>query len=334
MSHSPHPARRLLLVALAIAPALAATGASAADKYPTKPITLIVPGPPGGGTDLLARQLAEAVRPILGVRVVVENKPGAGGALGVTVITQARPDGYTLGFVHNGPLTTIPNTRVVAYTPASYQTLVQVGYSSYLMCVAPSFPANNAREFLDILKNNPGKYTYGTDGVGGTMQLAAEQIFGHFGIKATAIPFGGAGETARNFLGGHIDIYGGSFQAIQPDMAAHKAKCLLLTSGPDNKAAPQASGVDALGLPDASAGLFWGLIGQKDLPAPIANTLVDAFTSAAHTAPVQAALASIHAEPVVRGPQEFRKLIDKESAAFAVVAAHLGMTPGSEEKKP
>jgi tripartite-type tricarboxylate transporter receptor subunit TctC len=328
MSISPHPTRRRLLAVLAAAPAMAtATGARAAEKYPTKPITLIVPGPPGGGTDLLARQLAEAVRPILGVRLVVENKPGAGGALGVTIITQARPDGYTLGFVHNGPLTTIPNTRQVAYTPASYQPLVQVGYSSYVMCVAPDFPANDARTFLEVLKQNPGKYTYGTDGVGGTMQLAAEQIFGNFGIKATAIPFGGAGETARNFLGGHIDVYGGSLQAILPDVAANKAKCLLLTSGADNKAAPHASGVDALGIPKASAGLWWGLIGQKDLPAPIANTLVEAFTKAAHTAPVVAALASVNAEPVVRGPAEYRKLIEQESAGFAAVAQHLGMKP-------
>ncbi len=308
-----------------VATAAFAAPARAADTFPAKPITLIVPGPPGGGTDLLARQLAEAVRPILGVRVIVENKPGAGGALGITLVTQARPDGYTLGFSHNGPLTSVPNTRQVAYTPASYQPLVQVGYSSYIMCVAPGFPAGDARQLLDTLKKNPGKYTYGTDGVGGTMQLAAEQIFQREGIKAIAVPFGGAGETARNFLGGHVDIYGGSLQAIMPDAAAGKAKCLLLTSKDNNPAAPQASGVAALGMPDASAGLWWGLIGPKDLPKNIAATLVDAFTQAGHTKLVQDALDKINAEPVVRGPEDYRKLIDTESAAFAKVAEAIGL---------
>jgi tripartite-type tricarboxylate transporter receptor subunit TctC len=320
------PMRRRQFFSFATAGACAAgLPAWAQDSYPRKPITLIVPSPPGGGTDLLARQLAEAVRPLLGVRVVVENKPGAGGALGVTLICEARPDGYTLGFVFNGPLTAVPSTRQVAYTPSSYLPLVQVGYSSYVMCVAESFPADTASQFLDVLKQNPGKYTYGTDGVGGTMQLAAEQIFQKFGIKAVAVPFGGAGETARNFLGGHIDIYGGSLQAILPDVAAHKAKCLLLTSGTNNKALPQASGVDALGLPKLSAGLWYGLIAPKALPRPIAAKLIEAFTQAAKTPEVQAALESVNSDPVVHGPDEFRRMIDQESSGFAAVAARLGL---------
>jgi tripartite-type tricarboxylate transporter receptor subunit TctC len=315
----------IITALVCVAAGLAAHAVRAEDAYPRKPITLIVPGPPGGGTDLLARQVAEAVRPTLGVRVVVENKSGAGGALGITLITEARPDGYTLGFVFNGPLTAVPSTRQVAYTVNSYKPLVQIGYSSYVMCVAPDFPASNAHEFLNVLKQNPGKYTYGTDGVGGTMQLAAEQIFQNFGIKETAVPFGGAGETARNFLGGHIDIYGGSLQAILPNVEAKKAKCLLLTSGSDNKAVPQASGVDALGLPKASAGLWWGVIGQKDLPAPIVKTLIDAFTQAAKSPSVQAALASVNADPVVHGPEEFRKMIEQEATGFSAVATRLGL---------
>jgi len=308
-----------------IALALLTTATKAADSYPTKPITIIVPAPPGGGTDLLARQLAEAVRSTLGVRVIVENKSGAGGALGITLVTQAKPDGYTLGFTHNGPLTAVPNTRDVAYNLNSYQPLVQVGFSSYVMCVAPDFPANDAKSFLAVLKAHPNTYSYGTDGVGGTMQLAAEQIFQTYDIKQTAVPFGGAGETARNFLGHHIDIYGGSLQAILADVAANKAKCLLLTSGPDNKSVPQASGVDALGIPKANAGLWWGLIAPKDLPQPIAEKLTDAFAKAAATPAVTAALATIYAEPVVHGPAEYRQMLEQESNGFSATAKRLGL---------
>ena len=310
---------------LAVCLALAAAIPPARAEYPDKPITVIVPGPPGGGTDTLARQLAASVEPILGQRIVVENKSGAGGALGVTVLTQARPDGYTLAFVHNGPLTSLPNTMKVSYTGASYAPILQVGFSSYVMCVQPDFPASDAKGFLKELHDHPGKYTYGDDGVGGTMNLAAEQIFRKFDIKATAVPFGGAGETARNFLGNHVDIYGGSFQAIASQMKAGKAKCLLLTSGKDNPAAPQASGLDALGIPEMSAGLWWGLIGPKTLPPPILATLQDAFTKAAATPRVQDALRAINAEPVVHGPAEYAAMLQHETTEFAQTAEAMGL---------
>ncbi|MBV9785497.1 MAG: tripartite tricarboxylate transporter substrate binding protein [Acidisphaera sp.] len=319
-SHTPWASILLCAVLLA-----AGGHARAEEKYPTKPITLIVPGPPGGGTDTLARQLAQVVEPILGVRLVVENKPGAGGAIGTTDVTQARPDGYTLGFIFNGVLTTLPNTRKVQYTENDYVPIAQIGYGSYVMCVAPSFPADTAKQFLDELRKNPGKYTYGDDGVGNTMQLAAERIFQKFGIKETAVPFGGAGETARNFLGGHIDIYGGSLPPILPQVAAGKAKCLLLSSAADNPSVPQASGLKALGVPELDTGLWWGMIGPKGLPAPIVATLYEAFRKGAETPQVKQALATIGAEPVVRDPAQMKTLIDHESADLGQVAKQIGL---------
>lgn len=299
--------------------------ARAQEKYPTRPITMIVPAPPGGGTDTLGRQLAEAVEPTLGTKVIVDNKPGGSGAIGVTLVTQARPDGYTVGFVHNGTLTTIQHSLQVPYTQDSYQPVVQIGFSSYVMCVAPDFPATNAKELLSEMKSKPGKYTYGNDGIGGTMQLVAERIFQHFGVKARPVPFGGAGETARNFLGGHVDIYGGSFQAILPHMTAGKAKCLLLTSADDNPAMPQASGLKALGIPEMETGLWWGLIGPKNLSPQAASTLQSAFTKAAETPSVKEALARIGATAVVRGPQEFRDLIAREAASLGAAATEIGL---------
>ena len=301
------------------------TPAAATDSFPTKPITIIVPGPPGGGTDTLARQLAAAVEPVLGQRIIVENKSGAGGAIGITMLTQARPDGYTLSFTHNGPLTAIPNTMKVAYTTESYKPILQIGFGSYVMCVKPAFPADDARAFLAELHANPGKYSYGDDGVGGTMNLAAEQVFRKFDITATAVPFGGAGETARNFLGGHVDIYGGSLQAILSQVTAKKAKCLLLTSAANNPALPGASGLAALGVPEMSAGLWWGLIGPRDLPPDIAKRLQEVFTQAAETQRVRDALAAVNADPVVRGPDAYAAMVKRESDGFAAVAQQMGL---------
>jgi len=302
-----------------------ASGTCAQDKYPSRPINIIVPGPPGGGTDTLIRHLAEVIEPVLGTKLVVENKPGGGGAIGVTLVTQARPDGYTLVFTHNGALTTIQHSLQLPYTLDSYQPIIQIGYGSYIMCVAADFPANNAKEFLDELRSKPGHYTYGNDGVGSTMHLAAEQIFRKFGIKAKPVPFGGAGETARNFLGGHIDIYGGSLPPVIAHVKAGKVKCPLLTQAANNPVVPGASGLKDLGIPELEVGLWWGLIGPKGLPDNVMKTLVTAFTEGAAKPSVREALQRIGASPAVHGPDEYKAMIAHESASLGEAAKAIGL---------
>ncbi len=216
-------ASSLLALTLLAVPAIAQT-------YPSRPVTMIVPAPTGGGTDVFARVLAEIVEADLKQKFVVENRGGAGGTLGTTQIVTAKPDGYTIGFIWNSPLTTSPHSLNVAYTPDSYRAVMSIGYSSYVLCAQPNFPAKDAREMIEALKAPGAKFTYGNDGVGGTMQLAAERIFRELGVKVRGIPFGGAGETAKNFLGGHVDFYGGSLPPILEHEKAGKAKCLLLTS--------------------------------------------------------------------------------------------------------
>jgi tripartite-type tricarboxylate transporter receptor subunit TctC len=300
-------------------------GAVAGQPYPTGPIRVIVPTPPGGGADTLARLTGHAAEPILHAPVVVENRPGAGGTIGTGVVARAQPDGYTLGFIWNGVITTLPNTMKVPYTQDSYVPIIAIGYSSYVMCVAPDFPANTGKEFIEQLKRNPGKYTYGNDGVGGTMQLAAERVFEHFGIKQLAVPFKGAGETVQNFLGHQIDIYGGSIQAILPYMKHGNAKCLLLTSGSDNAQVPQASGLDAIGAKGLDTGLWYGLIGPAGLPREVIDTLYRAYFEAAHSPPVIAALERVGAAPVTHDPHEMKELIAREYDALHQVAERLGL---------
>jgi tripartite-type tricarboxylate transporter receptor subunit TctC len=298
---------------------------AAQERYPSRPIQLIVPSPPGGGTDIFGRQLAELVEPILGQKLVVENKPGGGGTVGTTLVTQARPDGYTLGMIWNSPLTTSPHSLQVPYTPDSYTPIIQIGSSSYVLCTAPDFPAANGKEFIAHLKQNPGKYTYGNDGVGGTMQLAAERIFGEFGAKVRPVPFGGAGETARNFLGGHVDFYGGSLPPILPHVAAGKAKCLVLTSAANNPALPAASGLADLGAPGAETVLWWGVIGPKGLPADRVQAIEAAFRKAAESPRFKEVQQKQGATAVIRGSDEMAKLIRSEHAALGAVAQSLGL---------
>jgi tripartite-type tricarboxylate transporter receptor subunit TctC len=296
-----------------------------AQAFPDRPITLIVPSPPGGGTDVFARQLAEMVEPVLKQKVVVENKPGGGGTVGTTLLTAAKPDGHTLGFVWNSPLTTSPHTLPVAYTLDSYKPLLSIGYSSYVLCVQPDFPANDAKEMVAQIKANPGKFTYGNDGVGGTMQLAAERIFRKLDVKVRAVPFSGAGETAKNFLGGHVTFYGGSLPPILPHAKADKAKCLLLTSAERNEALPEASGLSTLDISSEETVLWWGLIAPKGVPADRLAVITKAFTDAARDPRFKEVMAKQGAVHQVRDGAAMEKALRDEFAALGEVATAIGL---------
>lgn len=305
--------------------------ADAQNKFPSRPVTLIVPSPPGGGTDIFARLLAELVEPKLGQKMIVENRPGGGGTLGVTVLSNARPDGLTLGMIWNSPLTAAPASLEVAYTADSYTPILRVGAGPYTLCAAPDFPAADAKGLIEHLRANPGKYTYGNDGVGGTMQLGAERLFRKLDLKVRAVPFGGAGETARNFLGGHVTFYGGSLPPILPHVAAGKAKCLLLTSSADNAALPTAAGLQSLGLAAEETMLWWGVIGPKGLSAEHVAFYDALFREAAQSPRFTEALKAQGAEPALLGSAEMGKLIRDELAALGDVAKAVGVTRKSAQ---
>ncbi|HZH26112.1 MAG TPA: tripartite tricarboxylate transporter substrate binding protein, partial [Azospirillaceae bacterium] len=289
-----------------------------------RPITLIVPAPPGGGTDVFARRLAELAEAGLRQKVVVENKAGGGGTIGTALISAAKPDGHTLGFVWNSPLTTSPHTLPVGYTPDSYAPLLSIGYSSYVLCAQPDFPAANAQEMVAHIKANPGKFTYGNDGVGGTMQLAAERIFRKLELKVRPVPFGGAGETAKNFLGGHVTFYGGSLPPILPHAKAGAAKCLMLTSAEGNEALPRASGLSSLGIGAEETVLWWGLIAPKGVPADRLATLAKVFTEAANDPRFKDVMAAQGAVHAVKDGAAMDKAIRNELAALGEVARAIG----------
>ena len=302
-----------------------AGSAVAQDKYPSRPIEMIVPTPPGGGTDLVIRQLAELVEPILGQKVVVVNRPGGGGMLGTAAVTKARPDGYTLGGLWNAPLTMTPHMQQAPYTPNDYITISMSDVAPTVICVKKDFPANNATEFFELLKKTPGQYTYGTDGVGGTIQLAAERIFIRKGVKVRAVPFGGAGETVKNYLGGHVDFFGGSISTILPYVKEGSTKCMF-TTGPDPIAAlPGVATLTDLGMPEASTQLWHGVLAPKGLSADKVAILEKAFRQAAQSDKFRD-----FAEPkgmIVKGtsPAEFRELLDSEYKAMGEVMAAIGL---------
>ena len=229
-------AAAVALVAVSLSPAVAQ------EKYPSRPIEMIIPTAAGGGTDISLRMLAELAEPALGQKIVVveQDRRRRHGGHG-RASCGAKPDGYTIGGLWNAPLTMTPHMLPAPYKPTTTRRSTLVTWAPTVLCVKAAFPANDGKAFIEELKKNPGKYTYGNDGLGGTLHLASERVFQKVGVKARPVPFAGAGETLKAFLGDHIDIYAGSIAPILPYVKDKSAKCLMITS-PDRNATVPAGG--------------------------------------------------------------------------------------------
>lgn len=287
--------------------------------------TLIIPTGPGGGTDTLFRTIARYAEPHLKSTIVVKNAGGAGGSIGVTQLTRANPDGNTLAGVWMGPITTVPHTIKVSYTLKDYIPVLFVDSAPYVMCVRPDFPAQTGKEFLDRLKENPNKYSYGTDGVAGPAQLASELIFREYGIKARDIPYRGAGETMPALLGGVIDIYVGS---VPPAVAMEKAgtaKCLLVTSAKKSMSLPKATSLDALGMADKELLLWHGLIAPPGTPPAVILKIQDAFEKAVNTPEIVEFFKTAGVEKSILKSDAFAAHIEKEYEKLGKLIKELGL---------
>lgn len=310
------------LVGLATVAALATPALA---EYPERAIELTIPAGAGGGTDTSARKLAILLEEALGTSIAVLNVGGGGGSVGASQFMQAKPDGYSLFATWNSPLTTVPQVQNVAYSLDSFTPIASTSETAYTLCVKADFPADDGAGFLEELAANPAKYTYGNDGIGGTMQLAAERIFQTKGIEAIAIPFGGAGETLQNFLGGHVDIYGGSISTVLPYVETGEAKCLLVTSAADVPALPQASGLEALGMGDKETLLWRAILGPKDMDPAIVELLADTIEASVNDPGYVEFLATKGEVPNVVKGDDLGTRLQAEFDALAQVSKGLGL---------
>jgi tripartite-type tricarboxylate transporter receptor subunit TctC len=312
----------LRLAGLLVTLLLAANSASAAD-----PLRLIVPTPPGGGTDGFFRVLAKEAEPILGQPIVILNVPGAGGTIGVAQLVRAVPDGQTVAGVWLGPVTVSPHTMKVQYTPNDYIPVIQVSSAPYVYCVHANFPANNGRELIAELQKNPDKYTYGNDGLGGPGHLATARILRATKANARDVPFKGAGETLTNFLGGHVDIYVGSIPPIQTYAQSGKAKCLLVSSADPSPSLPSAAALRELGIASEETLLWRALLAPKGVPQDRVARIESAFEKAANSPASKKFLEDAGEQVVIKKGAALRDYIDKEYAAIGAAASALNLKP-------
>ena len=256
-----------------------------AQGYPDKPILMVVPYAPGGATDLLGRALAQKMSESMGQKVMVENRSGAGGTIGSSYVARSAPDGYTIG------LGTIASHVMVKFTSKSqpydpvkdFTPLVLAGEMAVVLAVHNSVPANNANEFVEYVKKNPGKISFGSPGAGGTHHFAGELLKQMTGIDMVHVPYKGTGQAMQDLVGGQIPAQFTSLAAALPQMRAGKIKVLGLIEA---KRQPGTPDIPTIGesIPGYAMPPAWnGFFAPAGLPAPIAKRLDAELLKALHT---------------------------------------------------
>lgn len=271
----------LLLAAAVIA--APASSAMAADAYPSaRPITLVVPFPPGGPTDALARRLAEKLREPLKQNVIVENRSGAGGNIGSEYVASAKPDGYTMLFGTSGPLAiNVSLYKKQNYNPeTSFAPIIRIGHLPNILVVNPSVPANNAQELIAYAKKNPDKLSYASSGNGASSHLAGILFNRMADTKIMHIPYKGTGPALNDLLGGQVSMSFTDILTALPYIKAGKLRAIGLASAQRSDALPDLPTLSEQGLKGYDVSVFFGIVAPKGTPDDVVNTLNQAFKTA------------------------------------------------------
>lgn len=255
----------------------------AADAFPTaRPVTLVVPFPPGGPTDALARRLAEKLREPLKQNVIVENRSGAGGNIGSEYVASAKPDGYTILFGTSGPLAiNVSLYKKQNYNPeTSFAPIIRIGHLPNILVVNPSVPANNLQELIAYAQKNPDKLSYASSGNGASSHLAGILFNRMAGTKIMHIPYKGTGPALNDLLGGQVSMSFTDILTALPYIKAGKLRPIGLASAQRSDALPDLPTLSEQGLKGYDVSVFFGIVAPKDTPADVVNTLNQAFKTA------------------------------------------------------
>jgi len=308
---------RRLGTGLGIGLCLAATPALA-DNYPSKPIRLLVPFPASGATDLLARAIAQKVGSNMGQQIVVDNRPGAGGAIGSDMAAKAAPDGYTLLIATTSTHSIGPhiNPRLPYQTETDFTPVGQVAIATNVLVVPNSLPVKNVRELVDYAKKHPGELNYASSGNGTVVHLTTEAFKTQAGVFITHIPYRGTALAVPDLISGKVQVLFDSIVSGLPHVRDGKLKALAVTSAKRSPLAPEIPTVSESGLPGFESDTWFGIYGPKNLPADVVTRLNAEFNKAIQAPEVKERLGRLGAEPVGGTPAQFAAMVKKDSARW------------------
>ena len=328
IQHTPRRRHFLQAVAFAALPALAlCAGNAMAQTWPAKPISLIVPFPAGGTTDVLARALAEKLTLSLGQTVIVESKPGAGATLGADLVAKAKPDGYTLlvGAVHH----TIASS-VYKKLPYDFQKdlapITTIAMVPNVLVINASTPAKTLAELVALLKAKPGHYNYGSNGNGTAQHLIGTQFQIATGTEVAHIPYKGSGPLTVDLLGGQVTM---SFDTVTPvlqHIRAGKLRALAVSTARRSSALPDTPTLEEAGLKGFDIGTWFGVLAPAATPKDIVARLNAEMVKVIHSPEFKKRMDEIGAEPIGNSSEQMAQQIKAETAKFAKLVAEAKVT--------
>ena len=296
-----------------------------AQAYPTKPVRIIVPFAPGGGSDFIGRFIAQRLSDSWGKQVIVENKPGAGGMLGVEQGVKSAPDGYTLVLIASS-YTVNPSIYKLAFDPAADITpIIQLSQGPLLVVVRPSLPVKNLKELIALAKAKPGQVNFASSGQGSVIHLATELFDSMAGIKMNHIPYKGTGPALTDTIGGQTDVFFSSTATAMPQVQAGKLRALAVTTAKRIPALPDVPTIAEAGVPGYDVVLWHGLIGPKGMPKGIVDRINAEATKALKLKETAAQLQNDGVAPAGGTPAQFGETIRKEIGMWRKVVADAGV---------
>ncbi len=321
-----------LLVCLVVATGigLSDAGDARAQAYPNHALKIVVPYPPGGPTDVLARLVAEKLSSMFAQSVIVESRPGgAGGTVGAKAVASADPDGYTLLISQVGALTISPSIyKSVDYELAkAFAPVALVAVSPQLLCVSPTLPVKSMAELLAYAKANPGKVNFGSAGAGTASHITGEYFAASAGITLVHIPYKGTGPALTDLLGGHIPMAFAPIPASHPNVTAGKLRALAVTSTIRSSLMPDVPTMAEAGLPGFDASLYYGLAAPAGTPKPVIDKLNKALREALASDEVKRQLGADGTEITPGTPEDYAELIDKDEKKWSQLLKASGVAP-------
>jgi tripartite-type tricarboxylate transporter receptor subunit TctC len=309
---------RALLQASVLSAACLASALAAAQQWPARPISLVVPFPPGGSSDVLARAMTDKLSQALGQTVIVESKPGAGATLGADYVAKSKPDGYTLlmGAVHH----TIA-TSVYKKLPYDFQKdfvpVTTIALVPNVLTVNASSPAKDVKGLVALAKASPGKLTYGSNGNGTAQHLIGTQFSKLAGVDILHVPYKGSGPLVTDLLGGQIEMSFDTLTPVYQHIKAGKLRALAVTTNKRSTALPEVPTLSESGLKDFDLGTWFGVLAPAGTPKDIVDRLNAEMVKIINTPDFRKRMAEVGAEPIGNSPTEMARQIKDDTDKYA-----------------
>jgi len=304
--------------------------ASADLGFPSKPVTIVVPYPPGGSNDIFARELGKRLSDAWKVPVLVENRAGAGGSIGAGLVARAAPDGYTLCLLSSSFTTNAAIQTNLPFDPvASFAPVGMVARGPMLLTVANKLPVKTTLELFDYARRNPGRLNYASSGQGSTNHFATELLMDAANIRMTHVPYKGMGPAVTDTIAGHVDVLIASAPSIYQQVKAGKVRALGVTSKGPSSVVPDLAPLSSMGVPSYSFELWWGVLAPARTPREIVEKVNADMNRILATPEMREVLLREGAEPATLTPAKFAQTIRDEIEGWKRVATKAEIKPES-----